>query len=73
MLHHLLSRRSCGKDEAANYVVLSANYHLAFHNWMGGMSIRCRPEDYTMFRQLETEGRKPTLRQPLAEDWELVP
>ncbi len=53
ILHHLLSRKYCGKDEKSNYVVLSANYHLAFHNWNGGMSVPCTPDQYYKFKAQE--------------------
>ena len=52
-LHHLLSRSLGGKNERENYVILSANYHRAFHNWMGGSGVGCRPEDYLRFREME--------------------
>ena len=35
VLHHLLSRKKGGKNTKNNYVVLSANYHTAFHNILG--------------------------------------
>lgn len=55
-LHHLLSRSLGGKDEVENYVILSANYHLAFHNWMGGTNVPTKPEDYFRFKQQEKKA-----------------
>jgi hypothetical protein len=74
VIHHLLSRSLGGLDTRDNYVCLSANIHMAFHNWMGGSNIPCRPEDYAKFRSLEIAGMKPTRRQTdiLATDWETV-
>ena len=76
VLHHLLSRSSGGKDEESNYVILSANYHMAFHVWNGGTNVSCRPEDYWTFKSLEQSGRKPSSRlaqtDMLAEDWQIV-
>lgn len=62
VLHHLLCRKLGGANALDNYVVLSANYHTAFHVWMGGMQVHCRPEDYELFRRLEREGRRPSSR-----------
>lgn len=75
ILHHLLSRSLGGKDAKENYVVLSANLHMAFHNWMGGSSVPCRPEDYASFRCRELAGLRPASRQTdmLAEDWMVLP
>ena len=53
VLHHLLSRRNGGKDEEENYVILSANYHLAFHNWNGGMNVPSTPDQYREFKKSE--------------------
>ncbi len=53
VLHHLLSRALGGKDEPPNYVILSANYHLAFHVWNGGMNVPCHPDDYYRFKEAE--------------------
>lgn len=53
VLHHLLSRKNGGKNEESNYVILSANYHLAFHSCHGGMAAKCAPEQYIKFKQLE--------------------
>jgi hypothetical protein len=52
-LHHLLSRASGGKNEESNFVVLSANYHRAFHRWVGGTNVPCTPEQYYEFKELE--------------------
>ena len=75
VLHHLLSRAAGGKDEEANYVVLSSNYHMAFHVWNGGTNVVCRPEDYWTFKALEIAGSKPESKlvqtDMLAEDWML--
>lgn len=53
VLHHLLPRSVGGRNDSSNYVVLSANYHVAFHKWMGGTGVPCRPEDYARFRDIE--------------------
>jgi hypothetical protein len=67
VLHHLNSRSIGGKNTVDNYVVLSANYHLAFHMWCGGTNISCTADQYKEFKMLE-------LRQTdmLADDWSLV-
>lgn len=52
-LHHLLSRSAGGKNEESNFVILSANYHRAFHRWVGGTNIPCYPEQYYKFKKLE--------------------
>lgn len=57
ILHHLESRRQSKKDRISNYVILSANYHLAFHNWNGGMSVRCIPKQYYEFKKLELNNK----------------
>jgi len=61
VLHHLLSRSLGGEDTEDNYVVLSANYHMAFHVSNGGTTAPCRPEHYHAFKEKE--------RSLLAEDW----
>ena len=53
VLHHLLSRKRGGKNEAENYVILSANYHMAFHNEIGGTQYGCTPEQYYAFKEKE--------------------
>lgn len=53
VLHHLLSRKNGGINHPSNYVVLSANYHLAFHSCHGGTSAPCTPEQYYEFKRLE--------------------
>lgn len=57
-LHHLLSRSIGGANAEENYVVLCANYHRAFHNWMGGSNVPTRPEDYYRFKALELQRLK---------------
>jgi hypothetical protein len=64
VLHHLDSRSSGGKDEEENYVILSANYHHAFHQWNGGTNIPCTREQYCKFKQQETDLQ--------AEDWTII-
>jgi len=54
VLHHLLARSNGGANEAKNYVVLSANYHEAFHRSIGTKS-RATPEDYAAFKAKETK------------------
>jgi 5-methylcytosine-specific restriction endonuclease McrA len=56
VLHHLLSRSNGGSDEESNYVILSANYHLAFHVWNGGMNVPCTPDAYFKFKQIESNS-----------------
>lgn len=53
VLHHLTSRGNGGRNIPDNYVVLSANYHLAFHVWNGGMGIPCTKEKYMQFKKQE--------------------
>lgn len=53
VLHHLLNRKNGGKNEESNYVILSANYHLAFHTWNGGMNINCTADQYYEFKEQE--------------------
>ena len=53
VLHHLLCRKAGGKNELDNYVILSANYHMAFHNSMGGSAAPCTKEDYINFKNKE--------------------
>lgn len=53
VLHHLLSRSKGGKNVESNYVILSANYHMAFHVWNGGTNVPCTPEQYIEFKKLE--------------------
>ena len=53
VLHHLDSRSNGGKNTPSNYVILSANYHLAFHTWNGGMNVLCTKEQYYEFRKQE--------------------
>ena len=59
VLHHLLSRALGGKNERSNYVILSANYHMAFHVWNGGTNAVCTPGDYYTFKELELTGSHP--------------
>lgn len=51
-LHHLLSKKLDGKDEEKNYVILSANYHTAFHRWVGTQKATT-PEQYQEFKRLQ--------------------
>jgi hypothetical protein len=53
VLHHLTSQSVYGKSANSNYVVLTANYHLAFHAWNGGMNKPCYPYQYEEFKELE--------------------
>ena len=64
VLHHLLSSKKGGRNTEDNYVVLSANYHMAFHNTLGGTQNGCTPEQYYEFKSKETDV--------LAEDWQIV-
>ena len=67
VLHHLLSRKNGGRNHKDNYVILSANYHLAFHNWNGGMNIPCTKKDYMRFKKQEASQTDI-----LAEDWVIL-
>jgi len=51
VLHHLTSRSKGGKNCKENYVILTANWHLAFHRWMGGTNKPCTPEHFVAFTQ----------------------
>lgn len=55
VLHHLLNRSSGGASKEFNYVILSANYHMAFHRSMGGLHIPCSQEDYIKFKLQEQQ------------------
>lgn len=55
VLHHLLSISNGGKNEEANYVVLSANWHMAFHRWMGGFNKPCTSRDFDTFMLLNLQ------------------
>lgn len=57
-LHHLLSKSNGGKNTYDNYVILSHNYHMAFHHsFMGHSSIKCTPEDYYKFKEEEKKKK----------------
>lgn len=62
VLHHLLSCSLGGINSPENYVILSANYHLAFHVWNGGMNKSCTAEKFSRFKEKEL----------LANDWGIV-
>ena len=51
ILHHLLSTKIGGKDEKSNYVILSSNYHIAFHRWIGTQKTST-PDKYIKFKEL---------------------
>ena len=53
VLHHLTSKSDGGKNTRKNYVILSANYHMAFHNSIGGTTAGCTPEQYLEFKENE--------------------
>lgn len=55
VLHHLNSVSSGGINSPDNYVILSANYHLAFHVWAGGMDKLCTKAQYLEFKANEIE------------------
>ena len=54
LLHHLVGRKDGGRNEESNYVTLSANYHHAFHVWVGGTNVSCTPEQYVEFKRMNT-------------------
>lgn len=53
VLHHLISRSLGGRNIVKNYVILSANYHLAFHLSLGGTGLPCTKEQYLAFKSQE--------------------
>ena len=60
-LHHLDSRKNGGKNTKDNYIILTHNYHFAFHNSLGGTNIPCTKQDYYRFKEKElfkTESQK---------------
>jgi len=69
ILHHLDSRSNGGRNNEENYVVLSANYHLAFHVWNGGTGIPCTMEQYVKFKDNEKRKIQADM---LADDWMIV-
>lgn len=54
-LHHLLSPKLGGKNAEANYVVMSANYHTAFHRWVGTQKATT-PEQYHEFKKMQIKS-----------------
>ena len=58
VLHHLLNRKNEGINHPNNYVILSANYHLAFHSSNGGTRTPCTPEQYYEFKESEKNIQK---------------
>ena len=64
VLHHLNSKGLGGRNTSDNYVILSANYHMAFHVSCGGTNVQCTKEDYMKFKQKELSQTDV-----LAEDW----
>lgn len=54
VLHHLLGRRGGGKNSEYNFVVLTANMHLALHREIGTRET-ATPEAYYAFKQKETK------------------
>jgi hypothetical protein len=53
VLHHLYSRDNKKELSRDAYVILSANYHMAFHVWNGGTNVPCTPEKYYEFKERE--------------------
>lgn len=70
VLHHLLSKNKGGKNTEENYVILTANYHMAFHNELGGTQYGCTPEQYYNFKNKELQTMKN--KDMLSEDWEVI-
>ena len=68
VLHHLDSRSNGGKNVEENYVILSSNYHTAFHRYMGGTNIPCTKKDYIKFKEEELSNIM-SQSDVLAEDW----
>lgn len=53
-LHHLTPIAAGGRNIESNLVILSANYHSAFHNhYKNGVVDTATPEDYYAFREQE--------------------
>lgn len=71
VLHHLNGRGERGENSEENYVILSANYHMAFHVSVGGTNVKCTKEQYEEFKRKEIDYMK-TQTDVLAEDWEIV-
>ncbi len=55
VLHHLHNKADGGLNNETNYVILSNNYHLAFHSWNGGYRTKCTKEYYELFKKEELE------------------
>jgi len=60
VLHHLHNRSDGGENTEDNYVILTNNYHLAFHSWNKGYANNCTRETYEIFKKEELEriGKK---------------
>lgn len=58
VVHHLTPRSQGGSDELDNLVVLTANYHTAFHRWVGGNGGEASPELYLEFKRQELQGQE---------------
>lgn len=76
VLHHLLNSSDGGENKESNYVILSSNYHMAFHVWNGGTNKKCTKKDYEIFKFLEISGLKPSDKRSqtdlLSSDWVVV-
>lgn len=57
VLHHLTNTRNGGLNDKDNFVILSANYHHAFHQWNGGTTVDCTPELYFRFKEIELTNK----------------
>lgn len=55
VVHHLIPRSRGGQNTVDNMVVLTANYHTAFHRSLGGNGGECGPEQYYEFREQERQ------------------
>jgi hypothetical protein len=84
VLHHLEGRGDNKNNFRDGYVIISANYHVAFHKFLGSTRVRSTREKYLEFKQREQEslegGREYELeadrasnfsssRRPARENW----
>jgi len=53
VIHHLSPRAKGGLERRDNVVIITANYHQAFHSECGGGDALCTPEQYYAFRKRE--------------------
>lgn len=56
VLHHIDGRVNNKSNERDGYVILSANYHVAFHKFLGSTRVRSTKEKYKEFKQQELKS-----------------